>query len=125
MSCCNSEVPRIVLGDVGTEFVFFLHEISFDFSDSELSCITEEPPLTEVASVGVTLQVIFIKPDDSALTETAVLYTDGSDGGISFTSEDPSIFDLSGSWSAYPKVITTDNKVFTGSSICFEVTERP
>ena len=75
------DIEKLQVGDVGTAFRI---RILDDGDVVDLSSCTLK-------------QIIFKKPDDTVVEETAVFYTDGIDGYIQYVSVDGDI-DQTGKW---------------------------
>ena len=78
MSECNTTVR---VGDVGTTFVM---------------SITSCSAVVDVSS-AIVKSIIFVKPDGTKLTRSAVFTTDGTDGKIEYATVDGDI-DTPGAW---------------------------
>lgn len=78
--------------------------------------------LSAVAGVYDTFQMQFLKPNGESVTETAALFTDGTDGVIKYDNTDAAFLDVSGTWRRRGIISHSVNgNKFTGSWVEFEV----
>jgi hypothetical protein len=73
---------EIHIADVGTQFIFTIQDGD------------------DIVNIGAatTLDIIFHKPDGTNVTKTGSLYTDGTDGKITYTTDSVSFLDIAGNW---------------------------
>lgn len=86
---------EIHVGDVGTAFTATVKD--------------EEEAVVDLSDADV-LQLWFLKPDQTTLTKTATLVTDGTDGKIRYTTQNGDL-DQPGNWKVQAYVEYNGNKL--------------
>jgi hypothetical protein len=82
-------------------------EIHVDDIGTEFRCTMYDDSTIVDISSATTLELIFKKPDNTTFTRTAELYTDGTDGKLTYSSIEGDI-DSAGQWNLQVKLILTD-----------------
>lgn len=90
MSTCSER--EIHLNDIGTVFLVTIND-----------CVAGVPTVLDVSS-ATTLQLIFQSPSGTSTTQTASLYTDGTDGKVTYTSISGDIDEV-GTWRLQASVV--------------------
>lgn len=67
-SSCTGSGQEIHVGDVGTMFI---------------ATLVEDSVAVDISS-ATTVEMVFLKPDGTAVSKTAVFYSDGTDGKIRY-----------------------------------------
>ena len=88
MSCSEQEIHY---NDIGTVILVTVND-----------CVSGTPTVLDLSTAS-TLELIFKSPSGTATTQSASLYTDGTDGKIFYTSADGD-FDEVGTWRIQCKI---------------------
>lgn len=96
-------MDEIHVNDIGTEF---------------LVTVKDGDEIVDISTAD-TLQLIFTKPTGTKVTQTATLYTDGTDGKMKYISEDGDL-DVAGWWKLQGFISISDSEWHT-NVVTFQV----
>ncbi len=89
MATCSEE--EVHYNDIGTEFLVTIKD-----------CVSGTPTVLDVSS-ATTKELTFKSPSGVSATKSAVLFTDGSDGKIKYTTVDGDLDEV-GTWRIQAKI---------------------
>ena len=91
---------RIYVGDIGTAFI--------------LEVVDQDGDIVNLA--GLTIEILFERPDGTVLTKTASLVNDGSDGLMRYLSVD-GFLSQAGRWWSQGKITSGGNVWYTNDGV--------